>query len=167
MEKYSEIPPRSNKFKRRLVKIIFWFLGNGFEACVKNDSQLKSEISEWPEGTTVNLIVEPDGPYLSLKKEGQSLKYKGARKAEKADMDIYFKNMEAAIMMLTGKIGIAKAYCEKRIIIKGDIAFAMSVVRCMNIVEAYLFPEFITKKILKRLPEKEASTLKIYLETLF
>lgn len=167
MEKYNEIPPKSNKFKNKLVKTIFWFLGNGFEACVKYDSKLKSEVSEWPDGTTINLIVEPSGPYLTLRKEGQELKYIGAQKDDQGDMVIYFKNLEAALLMLTGRIGIAQAYGQKRIIIKGDIAFAMSVVRCMNIVEAYLFPKVITKKILKRLPRKEVSTFRIYLETLF
>ena len=39
---------------------------------------------------------------------------------------------------------------------------AMPFVRCVDITEGYLFPDLLAKRILKRLPEKEVSTARVY-----
>ena len=43
----------------------------------------------------------------------------------------------------------------------------MSFVRCVDIVEAYLFPKFITKRILKEVPKKYANIITTYRYVLF
>ena len=65
------------------------------------------------------------------------------------DLEITFKSIDVAFLMFTGRLGVSKAYAEHRFTLKGEIGKAMSLVRCIDIVEAYLFPKFITKNILK------------------
>lgn len=43
----------------------------------------------------------------------------------------------------------------------------MGVVRCVDLVESYLFPKFITKNILKEVPKREKSMLSVYRTILF
>jgi hypothetical protein len=166
-EYYGEIIPKRKNTKTRLAKIIFGFLGKGFVGAARFDSKVKEEILEWQELTTVVLKVEPFGPCMIIQKKEAELYYIGTEEPDKAHLVIAFKNIEAAILVLTGKIGISQAYAEHRMTIKGDIALAMSVVRCMYIVEVYLFPNFINRKILKKIPKKGTSTFKIYKSAVF
>ena len=69
--------------------------------------------------------------------------------------------------MFTGRLGVSKAYAEHRFTLKGEIGKAMSLVRCIDIVEAYLFPKFITKNILKEIPKKSMGLVRCYGNVLF
>lgn len=155
------------RFKRSVCSFIFWFLGKGFAACAKYDSRVKYEIDSMPEGFTIMLKIEPYGPYMCISKKDGRLKYMGKKEDNSAAIIISFKNIEAALLVLMGRIGIDRAYAEHRFTLKGDIAYGMTVVRCMYLVENYLFPRFMTKKILKRIPEKEVCSLRIYMASIF
>lgn len=164
---YSEVKPGKKRFKTALAKIILFFLGRGFKVCASMDSRIKHEVGCLDDGMTIMMRVDPNGPCMAVRKISGKLEYIGSSCLDDADMSIYFKNIEAAILVLTGQIGIAQAYAEHRFTLKGDIALGMSVVRCMNIIEAYLFPKFISRKILKKVPEKEVSTARIYISIIF
>lgn len=154
------------KFKKLLSKIVLWFLGRGFEVLAKVDNRVREEVSEWKEGTSVKLKVNPNGPSMFVRKTGGKIKYLGNKDSD-ADISINFKNIEGAVQLLTGQTGIHNAFAEHRFTVKGDIFFVMSVVRCMYIVEAYLFPKFIAKKVLKEIPKKRVSSISIYLKVIF
>ena len=68
--------------------------------------------------------------------------------------------------MLTGRLGVAKAYAEHRFTLKGDISQAMSFVRCVDMIERYLFPYIITKRILKDKYKKQTSSILMYIHVL-
>jgi len=163
---YKEIKPGKKRGKTFLAKTVFWFLGRGAQATAKYDSNAKAEVYSWEDGMTILLKVESNGPVMAIGKRKGKLLYLGSKEIT-ADITIYFKNIEAALLVLTGRIGIAQAFAEHRFTLKGDIAEGMSVVRCLTTVEAYLFPKFITKKIIKRMPKKECSSFKVYTATLF
>lgn len=148
-----------------MSKIVLWFLGRGFQVCAQLDSNVKAEVAEWKDNYSVLIKVQANGPCLVMKKKNNMLCYCGKSEID-ADLSIYFKNIEAALLVLMGRIGIGQAFAEHRFVVKGDIMESMSLVRCLNIVEAYLFPNFITKKILKRVPRKETSSIHIYIRTI-
>lgn len=77
-------------------------------------------------------------------------------------MTIEFRNIDAAFLVLSGQIGVAQAYSQHRFTLRGGIADCMSFVQCVEIIEAYLFPGFIAKKILKAIPKKEISPVSVY-----
>jgi len=164
-KKYGTIVPASKRAKILLARLIFWFLGRGFQAAASLDRGIREELAGWPEITLV-MKVQPFGPCLVMAKRGGRMVYLGSRETG-ADFTVYFKNLESALLVLTGRTGIAQAYAEHRMAMKGDLfAYGMPLVRSLYLVEAYLFPAFITRKILKRMPSKERSSLRVYLKTL-
>lgn len=80
----------------------------------------------------------------------------------KADMTVTFRSIDAAFLVLSGRIGVAQAYAQHRFSLQGSIFDCMTFVHCVDVIEGYLFPKFITRKILKKLPEKECSAVSVY-----
>lgn len=163
---YHELKPSSKFFKRLFARIVLWFLGRGIQAASSLDNVVKAEIKAWDDLTYVMLKVNDYGPYLSLQKRDGKLRFLGTKKVENPNLTITFKNIEVALLVLTGRLGIAQGFAEHRYLVKGDIALAMSFVRILYIVEFYLFPDFMTKKILKQEPKRGSNSFKIYLGTL-
>ncbi|MBR5533294.1 MAG: SCP2 sterol-binding domain-containing protein, partial [Ruminiclostridium sp.] len=78
------------------------------------------------------------------------------------DVTIRFKSPSDAFRVFTGQLSVAQAYAQHKFVLQGDMALAMPFVRCVDITEGYLFPDFLAKRILKRLPKKEVSTARVY-----
>lgn len=149
------------------IRIVFCVLGKGFASCSKYDNRVRIEVDDWSEGTTILLSVADSGPRLMMKKQGGKIRIIKNINLEKPVVSIYFKSINAAILVITGRIGIWQAYAQHRFTLKGDIFSAMSVVRCMDSVENYLFPPFLTNNIIRKRPNKNVSSLKIYGAILF
>jgi hypothetical protein len=147
--------PRKSIFKQEIVKIVFFVLGRGLQSAAKHDVTIKNEVASWPENTVVLFKVLPDGSCMALTKTTQGrLLYSGTRVCDAdATIVVAFKNIECAFMMLTAQIGTAQAYSEHRLAVRGDLVLALSIIRCLNVIERYLFPTFIVKNIMRRLPD--------------
>lgn len=155
--------PISKCLKRGIVRIIMLVLARGMVAGSKLDSRIKEETEQWHNGFSFMLKSDPFDKGVCLTWSYGKLKYSfKTTNEQRADIIICFKNVEAAFLVFTGQLGIAKAFTEHRFTVKGDIFQGIPIVRCMNIVESYLFPRFISKRILKRIPDKETSSLRIY-----
>lgn len=146
--------PRKSRFKKFVVKVVFFVLGKGLQSASKHDRTLQAEVAAWPEDTLILFKVAPHEPRMAFGKTGHDrLEYKGTKITdEEADLMIAFKNLESAFLMLTAQIGTPQAYTEHRIAVRGDLVLGLSVIRCLNIVERYLFPTFLAKRVLRRLP---------------
>ena len=81
-------------------------------------------------------------------------------------MTVRFKSPADAFRVFTGQIGVAQAYGEHRFVVKGNLSLALAFTRCVDRVEGYLFPAVLAKRILKRLPKKEVSSLRVYASVL-
>lgn len=151
--------------KKVISRIVLFFLYKGFKVTYKYDENVKKEIDTWKEGFTASIDTGEKNIKLILKKEnGKLLKIK---EVQNVDIDIVFKSIDAAFLMFTGRLGVSQAYAEHRFTLKGEISKAMSIVRCVDIVEAYLFPKFITKSILKEQPKKKMGLIRTYIATLY
>ncbi|MBP3708000.1 MAG: hypothetical protein J6J36_05285 [Clostridia bacterium] len=152
------------KVKSVISKIVLFFLYKGFKLTYRKDLSVKSEIEPWKEGFTFGINTGIQGVNLIIKKEnGKLIRLK---EENKLDLEIVFKSIDVAFLMFTGRLGVSKAYAEHRFILKGEIGKAMSLVRCIDIVEAYLFPKIISKRILKEVPNKSMGLIKTYGEIL-
>jgi hypothetical protein len=120
----------------------------------------------WRDNYSVLIKVEGNVPCLVMRKKNNVLSYCGKQEVN-ADLSIYFKNIEGALLVLTGRKGIDKAFAEHRFVVKGDIMESMSLVRCLNIVENYLFPKFITKNILRKTLRKETNSVRVHIKAIF
>jgi len=152
------------KAKEKIARIVLFFLYRGFKVTYKEDLRVKGEINSWEEGFTVSIQTGMKGLDLIMKKEAEELVR--LRQVKKADLEITFKSIDAAFLMFTGRLGVSKAYAEHRFTLKGDIGVAMSFVRCIDTVEAYLFPKIISKHILKEVPKKSIGLVRTYGEVL-
>ncbi len=152
--------------KALLLRILLWFLGRGICACARLDSRAAAEVAGWAEGQGLCLQIAPTGPAMALTKSDGRLRFLGLRAEPAADLVIQFKHPEGALPVFLGRQSIAQAYAQRRMTMKGDLTFAMSVVRVMLITEAYLFPGLITRRIMQRVPEREVSAARVYLSTL-
>ncbi|MGF7059630.1 SCP2 sterol-binding domain-containing protein [Brassicibacter mesophilus] len=153
----------NKRLKKCIINVILWFLGRGIQSSTRFDENVKKEIEIYHEGFRIMFKVwNSEQAMIVEKRQGRFYLLKNM-KQEEADIIIYFKSMEAALMLLTGKIGIAQGYAQHRILLKGDIMLAMPFIRMVNIVEAYLFPRFWVKRILKSFPDRSSNSLTIYL----
>ncbi|MGE5404000.1 MAG: hypothetical protein ACM3PP_03585 [Candidatus Saccharibacteria bacterium] len=146
-----EIKPPGKPIKRFMLLVLLFCLGRGFQRVAKWDPDVKKEVEAWKEGFSIMFEVNPNGPYMSLRKQNGKIKYLGLYKTD-AQLIINFKNIDSAFLVFTAQMGTPRAYAEHRVSVKGDLQEAMRLIRCLNYVQFYLFPAIIAKNVMKRLP---------------
>lgn len=147
--------PRRKRFKILLVRVVLAVLGRALQSVSRRDRILRQEIAAWPPGFTVMFRVLPRGPQMAFEKTPTgSLAYRGRRVDEDAaGLTVFFKNIECAFLALTAQVGTAQGFVEHRMSLKGDIDAAMSLTRCLNLVQTYLYPKCIARRVVKRIPD--------------
>lgn len=148
---YRTIKMIGKPIKSFIIKVMMFCMGKGFQSLCKRDPDLIEEISAWPDYFSILFEILPKGPNMSLCMVNGRLRFVGLKHTD-ADLKIVFKNIDSALLVFTGQMGSNQALCEFRMAIKGSLPDGLRLLRCVNIVEFYLFPTLITKKILKRLP---------------
>lgn len=128
------------------------------------DSKIQAEAHAWPSGKTLRLEVPGAGGFTVT---GTPWGFRKLDKETPGDVTIRFKSPSDAFRVFTGQISVAQAYAQHKFVLRGNMAMAMPFVRCVDITEGYLFPDILAKRILKRLPEKEVSTARVYRAVIF
>lgn len=149
--------------KKIIIWIVLQLLYRGMKVLYRYDERIKKELDGWNKDKIIKLKVM-EGPTISIKYtylHGLSLT------KEKSDIEIIFKSVDTAFYVFIGLMSVKQAYLEHRFILKGDIYESMRFVRCVDLVETYLFPSFITKRILNHQEKKYLSSLFIYLKAIF
>ena len=127
----------------------------------REDSRIRTEIDSWPEGLTLKLKCGPGGAVLALQKRG-TYGIRRLRAAQHTDITMNFKSVQGAFRVLSGQVGISEAYARHLFSLEGDIYQTMSFVRCVEYLEAYLFPEFMSRRILREVPPRQLGMLQVY-----
>lgn len=153
----------SNWEKQNISAVVLYFLYGGLYELYRTDSRVKEEIDRWPDGMTYGLKCSPKGPGLFFRKNEGKLMRLNPRIQRSYDTCITFKNIDTAFLVLTGRQGIAGAYAAHGFSLHGDIGTAMELTRCVDIVESYLFPRLMTKRILKEVAVKQSSSIALYM----
>lgn len=141
-------------------KVILFFLYRGMKVLYKYDTRIHQEISGWPIGRTLVLAACKKGPKLCIRRVSWGIVR--VSDIEDPDIMISFKSIDGAFLVFSGQIGTSQAYSQHRFMVKGDIAAVMSAVRCIDLTEAYLFPKIMTKRILRKVPKKQISSILVY-----
>ena len=151
------------RFQQIVCGIVLQVLFRAIRVLSHCDSRVKQELLQMPQGRTVGLAVSPDekAPRLTFSVSGGTV-HKAPRDL-RPDIQIVFKNETMAFRVFTGRMGIAGAYAVHAFTLRGNINETMGIVRVVDLVEGYLFPKFMTRRILKEVPEKELPTLAVYL----
>jgi hypothetical protein len=167
---FPDIVPKGKLPKRLINRAVLFVLGRSLQSISKHDRVIQQEVRTWPENLTLMMRILPQGGQMSVRRTPDGrLVYLGTRGNEdKAEIVISIKNTEAAFQMLTGQLGTDVAYARHCIAARGDISLTVSVTRVLNRVETYLFPAFLARRLMKRLPyipffQKQLLRFKAYL----
>ena len=178
---------RSGKTPTKIIQyltcaVILKFLYHGLRILYRHDERVKSDLDRIDSGTVINLSCSAHGPSLKIISTQNGIEKCGSagdRKIEdlkktnltssrmpeivsKPDIDIRFKDLTFAFAVFTGQLGIAESFSKHMMYVNGDFSKIMSLVRCMEQAERYLFPSFITRRILKTLLPKRISSVRLY-----
>jgi hypothetical protein len=152
----------SNSFKQGISRIVLFFLYRAFQVLYRYDKNIRREVDGWKPGLVICMKTARKGPAICLihtdKGVGRLKKYEPSD----VDMNTEFRNIDAAFLVLSGQIGVAQSYAQHGFSMHGSIYDCMSFLPCVEIIEAYLFPKFIAKRILKSIPKKEISPVSVY-----
>ena len=147
-------------FKTMTCLVVLRVLYRALKVLARKDSRIRHEFASFADGFIIKITLSENGDSVFMKKEEGRLVF--LKHCESEDLELKFKSVDSAFLVFTGIMGISRAYAEHRIIIKGDISDTMTLVRIIDIAEAYLFPHIMTKRILRSVPSKERSTLSVY-----
>lgn len=168
--RYPELPPRRKPIKHAINQIVLFVLGRAVQSLSRYEPLIRHEVATWPENFTLMLVVRPKGGSLALRRTAKAdLRYLGSHfDPAQANVVIYMKDIESAFAMFTGQLGIDMGYARHCMCASGDLSNTVSVVRVLNTTVAYLFPAFIARRLMKRLPstpfwQKQARRLRTYL----
>jgi hypothetical protein len=151
---YREVTPGRSILKRTYLRINLWFMGRAIQAASRVDDQVRREFQGLPENFTFALGVMPNGPYMVVRKEDRDrARYAGGRiEAQSVDLTLAFKHLEAGILTFTFRENTPVATARDRLVVDGEVAYACSVVRVLDIVQVYLLPKPIARLAVKRYP---------------
>lgn len=150
-------------FQQLLCGIVLQVLFRAIRVLSHCDSRIRQELLGLPQGQIVKISVSPHEKSRALAFTVSQGTVKKADKAAAPDIHIVFKNEAMAFRVFTGRMGIAGAYAAHAFTLRGNINQTIGVVRVVDLVEGYLFPRFMTRRILKEVPKKELPTLVVYL----
>lgn len=143
-----------------LVSTALRALGATFELVSKHSPELGAELTHWDEGRTVCMGVLPAGPNMTFRHESGRIRYVGMVQ-QNPDVAMLFKNMESAVMTLTGQMGAHTTSIQKRVVVHGNITHAMQAMRAMGIVQKFLLPGLILANTCKNPPRLTRAELLI------
>lgn len=152
----------SLSLKKNICAVVLYFLFGALKQLASCDTRIAKEIAAWPEGMVYCLKASKNGPFLCFEKSGDTLNRLKEYTPDSPNVRITFKSIDSAFLVLTGQLGLAGSYSAHGFILEGDVQKTMSLCRCADLAEGYLFPHVMTRRILKEVPEKEHFSLNIY-----
>lgn len=143
--------------------VVLKVLYRGIRVLSHADSRVRQELLSLPEGHIIRFSVspKPGAPSLTFMIAGSTIQK--APVSATPNIEIVFKNEKMAFRVFTGRMGISGAYAAHAFTLRGNINEAMGIVRVIDLAEAYLFPGFMTRRILKDRPKKQCPTMLVYL----
>jgi len=167
----SRLRPMASQAKRLYVQIMMEVVGRAMEAISEFDEQVQQEVSILPEGFLFEMKIMPSGPALVMRKEaGNSLTYVGSKGPTPPDLSVQFKHLTHAFMVLSFQEKTATAFANDRMLVDGDLGYAVRMTRVLNHLEAYILPKLLAERAVKkypeslRLPHKLIHAARIYLK---
>ena len=89
-----------------------------------------------------------------MQKRGETeLEFIGSNAPRPVDVSLKFKHLNHAFLVLSFQEGTAQAFANDRLLVDGEIADTMKLVRCLNRMESLILPKIIAERALKRYPD--------------
>lgn len=125
------------------------------------DSRVAQEFARFPEGLCYSIRTGFQGPSLHvLWQHGELKRVKNVPASSVCHLRI--KSLALSFQLFTGQMGMAQAYARHAFTMAGEVADVMRLARLVNLVEAYLFPKIITRRIMTDVPDTQVCFLRAY-----
>jgi hypothetical protein len=138
-------------FKRMITSIGLLALKRGAISISHFNKEVRQELKAWPDGFRIKIAVKNDSIGIAWKKSNSSLKSSSLK--GDFDLEVYFKNLSIAFKVITSLSNVPEAFTQNRVQAYGHVPDSMILVRILNVVQSYLFPPIISKRVLKRVPQ--------------
>jgi len=139
--------------KRPYVALMMEVIGRGLEAASQVDTVIQREVAKLPADFVFEMRVLPAGPSFAMEKTGTGgLRYLPDLDGRTPDVALKFKHLQHAFLVVSFQEGTARAFANDRLLLDGEIGYAMKLVRCLNRMESLILPRFVAQKALKRYP---------------
>ncbi|WP_036192193.1 hypothetical protein [Marinobacter lipolyticus] len=165
------IQPMAFQARRLYVELMFQVMGRALQAVSEVDETVQQEAIALPEGFLFEMMVMPNGSNLIVEHTGNGrFHYHGSTAPRPVDLSIQFKHIAHAFMVLSFQEKTSVAFANDRMLVDGDISYAIRMTRVLNRLEAFILPKLIAKRAVKEypanlhLPEKLISAARIYLK---
>jgi len=165
------LQPTVSKAKKLYVETMMQVIGRALQAVSQVDELIRNEVHQLPQGFIVQMKVLPSGPAFTVQKQTDgSLKYLGGITHHKPDLCIAFKHITHAFLLFSFQESTAMAFAHDRMMVDGEISYALKITRILNRLEAFILPKLLAERALKeyptslKLPEKLLHGARIYLQ---
>jgi hypothetical protein len=140
--------------KRPYVALMMNIIGRALQAASQVDSVIQNEVRRLPPGFMFDMRALPTGPAFVMQKKGETeLEFIGSKAPRPVDVSLKFKHLNHAFLVLSFQEGTAQAFANDRLLVDGEIADTMKLVRCLNRMESLILPKIIAERALKRYPD--------------
>jgi hypothetical protein len=165
------IRPMVFQARRLYVELMFQVMGRALQAVSEFDSTVQAEARSLPEGFLFEMMVMPNGSRMIIEHTGNGrLHYHGDKAPRPIDLSIQFKHVAHAFLVLSFQEKTSVAFANDRMLVDGDIGYAVRMTRVLNRLEAFILPKLVAERAVKEypaslhLPEKLISAARIYLK---
>ncbi|MGM0952504.1 MAG: hypothetical protein ACQEW7_05950 [Pseudomonadota bacterium] len=156
--------------RRTYVGLMFQVMGRALQAMTEVDGDVCRDTRELPPGFLFEMRVLPSGPGLIMEHtEHGHLRFLGNAAPRPVNLSIQFKHMVHAFRVVSFQEKTAVAFANERMLVDGDIGYAVRMTRVLNRLETFILPEFLAARAVKqypadlRLAEKAQGAARIYL----
>lgn len=163
--------PMASQARRLYVELMFQVMGRALQAVSEIDPEVQKEASALPEGFLFEMMVMPAGARLVVEHIGEGrFRYHGSSAPRPADVCIGFKHIAHAFLVLSFQEKTSVAFAHDRMLVNGDVSYAVLMTRILNRLESSILPKVIAKRAVKEypenlhLPEKLINGVQIYLK---
>ncbi|HKK56663.1 hypothetical protein [Marinobacter sp.] len=165
------IQPMVFQARRLYVELMFQVMGRALQAVSEIDPTVQAESRALPTGFLFEMMVMPDGSRLIVEHTGNGrLHYHGDSAPRPIDLSIRFKHVAHAFLVLSFQEKTSVAFANDRMLVDGEISYAVRMTRILNRLETFILPKLVAKRAVKEypdslhLPEKLISAARIYLK---
>lgn len=135
-----------------LVRTMLPILGGLLEAGSEVDPVIRREVVTLPTGLVFGMTVFGSDARLRMERRGDRLVQLDPATAPSPTLDILFKHVSVAFLVVSFQESTALAFARGRLVVHGDTALAMRITRCLDRMEAVTLPGPIAARALKSVP---------------
>ncbi len=165
------LQPMVSQARKLYVELMFQVMGRALQAVSEVDDDVQNEARALPEGFLFQMMVMPSGASLVVEHIGGGhFRYHGATAPRPIDLSIQFKHVAHAFLVLSFQEKTSVAFANDRMLVDGDISYAVRMTRILNRLESFILPKLVAQRAVKEypaslhLPEKLISAARIYLK---